>query len=59
MQPNASFAMTQPLLRRVVAGVALANAAYFLSNSLLPGKLDRFRFSPTASIFSKTPRSTF
>ncbi|MDR6475751.1 Co/Zn/Cd efflux system component [Burkholderia sp. OAS925] len=29
MQPNASSAMTQPLLRRVVAGVALANAAYF------------------------------
>ncbi|MFL6703171.1 MAG: cation transporter [Paraburkholderia graminis] len=29
MQPNASSAMTRPLLRRVVAGVALANAAYF------------------------------
>ena len=29
MQPNASSAMTHPLLRRVVAGVALANAAYF------------------------------
>ncbi|MDR6470191.1 Co/Zn/Cd efflux system component [Paraburkholderia graminis] len=39
MQPNASSAMTQPLLRRVVAGVALANAAYFFVEFFVARKI--------------------
>ncbi|PTR01872.1 Co/Zn/Cd efflux system component [Paraburkholderia sp. GV068] len=39
MRPNASSAMTQPLLRRVVAGVALANAAYFFVEFFVARKI--------------------
>jgi Co/Zn/Cd efflux system component len=39
MQPKASSAMTQPLLRRVVAGVALANAAYFFVEFFVARKI--------------------
>jgi len=39
MRPNASSAMTRPLLRRVVAGVALANAAYFFVEFFVARKI--------------------